>query len=81
MWILWVDKGSEFYNRSLKSWLQGNGIEMYSTLNKRKSAVAEIFIITFNNKMYIYMTSVSKNVNIDKLDDTVNQYNNTFHRI
>ena len=81
MWILWVDKGSEFYNRSLKSWLQGNGIEMYSTLNKRKSAVAEIFIITFNNKMYIYMTSVSKNLNIDKLDDTVNQYNNTFHRI
>ena len=54
---------------------------MYSTLNKRKSVVAEIFIITFNNKMYIYLTSVSKNVNIDKLDDTVNQYNNKFHRI
>ena len=26
------------------------------------------------------MTSISKNVHIDKLDDIVNQYNNTYHR-
>ena len=26
------------------------------------------------------MTSVSKNVYIDKLDDIVNEYNNTYHR-
>ena len=26
------------------------------------------------------MTSVSKNVYIDKLDDIVNKYNNTYHR-
>ena len=26
------------------------------------------------------MTSVSKNVYIDKLDDRVNNYNNTYHR-
>ena len=26
------------------------------------------------------MTSISKNVYIDKLDDIVNQYNNTYHR-
>ena len=29
----WVDKGSEFYNRLMKSWLQDNEIEMYSTHN------------------------------------------------
>ena len=28
-----ADKGSEFYNRSMKSWLQNNNIEMYSTHN------------------------------------------------
>ena len=28
---IWVDKGSEFYDRSVKSWLERNGIEMYST--------------------------------------------------
>ena len=26
------------------------------------------------------MTSISKNVYIDKLDDIVNKYNNTYHR-
>ena len=26
-----VDKGSAFYNRSMKSWLQDNDIEIYST--------------------------------------------------
>ena len=26
---MWVDKASEFYNRSMKSWLEDNGIEMY----------------------------------------------------
>ena len=26
---MWVDKASEFYNRSVKSWLEDNGIGMY----------------------------------------------------
>ena len=29
--------------------------------------------------MYKYMTAVSKTVYIDKLDDIVNKYNNTYH--
>ena len=29
---------------------------------------------------FINMTSISKNVYIDKLDDTVNKYNNKYHR-
>ena len=44
---------------------------MYSTNNKEKSAVAERFIRTIKNKTYKYMTSISKNVCIDKLDDIV----------
>ena len=31
-------------------------------------------------KIYKYMTSISKNMYIDKLDDIVNEYNNTYHR-
>ena len=57
---IWVDKGSEFYNRSMKSWLQENNIEMYSTNNDRKSFVAERFIRTLKNKIYEHMTSISK---------------------
>ena len=66
-----VDKGSEFYNRSIKSWLEKNDVEMYSTHNEGKSVIAERFIRTLKNKIYKYMTSVSKNVYIDKLDDIV----------
>ena len=72
----WVDKGSEFYNISFKKWLKDNDIEMYSTNNEGKSVVAERFIRTLKTKIYKYMTSISKNVYIDKLDDIVNQYNN-----
>ena len=76
---IWVDKGGEFYNRSLKSWLEKNDIEMYSTHNEGKSVVAERFIRTIKSKIYKHMTSISKNVYIDKLDDMINEYNNTKH--
>ena len=53
---------------------------MYSTHDEGKSVVAETFIRTIKNKIYKHMTSISKNVYIDKLDDIVNEYNNTKHR-
>ena len=75
----WVDKGSEFYNRSMKSWLEKSDKEIHSTHNDGRSVIAERFIRTLKNKFYKYMTSVSKNVFIDKLDDIVNKYNNIYH--
>ena len=57
-----------------------NTIKMYSILKEGKSVVAERFIRTLKNKTYKYITSVSKNVYIDTLDDKVNKYNNTYHR-
>ena len=50
----------------MKSWLEKNDMEMYSTLNKGKSVVAETFIRILKNKIYKYMTSISKNMYIDK---------------
>ena len=76
---IWIDKGSEFYNASFTKWLQDNDIVMYSTNNEGKSVVAERFIRMLKSKIYKYMTSISKNVYIDKLDDIVNEYNNTYH--
>ena len=64
---IWVDKGSEFYNNSFKKWLKDNDIEMYSIHNEGKSVVAERFIRTLKTKIYKYMTSISKNVYINKL--------------
>ena len=46
---------------------------MYSTHNQGKSVVVERFIGTWKNKIYKLMIAVSKNVYINK-------YNNTYHR-
>ena len=61
-----VGKGIEFYNNSFKKWLGDNVIEMYSTNNEGKSVIAERVIKALKNKIYKYMTTISKNVYIDK---------------
>ena len=60
--------------------VDGDDIETYSTHDEGKSVVAERFIRTLKTKIYKYMTSVSQNVYINKLDDIVGEYNNTYHR-
>ena len=54
---------------------------MYSTYNEGKSVVTERFIRTLKNKVYKFMTLISKNVYIDKLDNIVNEYSNTYGTI
>ena len=77
---IWIDKGTDFCNNSSKRWLKDNDIEMYSIHNEGKSVVPERFIRRLKKKIYKYMTSISKNVYVDKLDEIVNEYNNTYHR-
>ena len=77
---IWADEGSEFYNSSFEKCLKDNDIEMYLIHNEGKSVVAERFIRTLKTKIYKYMTLISKIVYIDKLNDIVNEYNNTYHR-
>ena len=55
---IWVDKGSEFYNRLMKSWLEKNEIEMYLKHNEGKSVITKRFIGTLRNNIYKYMTSI-----------------------
>ena len=53
---------------------------MYLIQNQGKSVVAERFIGILKTKIYKCMTSVSKNVYINKLDDIVGDYNNKYHK-
>ena len=53
---------------------------MYSTNHQGKSVLAERFIRTLKNKIYKHVEAVSKNVYIDKLDDIINECNNTYNR-
>ena len=66
------DSGRSLYNRSMILWLQNIDIKMYSRFNEEKCSYLK-------NKIYKYMTSISRTVCIDKLDDIVNEYNNTHH--
>ena len=76
---IWVDKGSEFCTKSMESWWQNNDIEKYSAHNDGKSVVAERFIRTLKTEIYKFMTSVSKNMYIDKVNDIVNKYDKIYH--
>ena len=67
---IWVDKRSEIYNRLMKITVTRQLLETYSIHDEGKPVVAETFI----------RTAISKNLYIYKLDDLVNEYNNTYHR-
>ena len=46
---------------------------MYSTHNEEKSVVAERLVRTIKNKIFKCVTSISKNLYIDEVDDIVNK--------
>ena len=54
---LWVDQGSEFYNKPLQERLGNNGILMYSTHNEGKWVIAEWFIKELETKIYKEMVA------------------------
>ena len=70
---IWVDKRSEFYIRSIKSWLQDNNIEMYLTHNEGKSVVDHVTISKYKNIFTIGCTpNLSEEVFVNsKIKNTV----------
>ena len=57
-----------------------NDNKIYSAYNEGKSVVAERFIRTLKNKIFKYMTAISKNIYFDVLNDIIDKYNHTVHR-
>ena len=47
---IWVDKGRESYNRSMKLWLEKNDIEIYSTHNEGKSVLLKDLLEPWQKK-------------------------------
>ena len=64
----------------MKSWLQDNNKKIYSVNIKEESVILERSIRTLKSKIYKYITSISKNMHIDKLN-IVNRYNNIYRVI
>ena len=63
----------------MKSFLQNN-IGIDSICNEGKSVAAERFIRTLRIKFINTWLQYQKNVYIDKLDDKVDKYNNSYHK-
>ena len=71
-------KAVNFTKRSIKFWLEDNDMDMYSAITEGKSVFNGRFIKTLQNKIYKYVTSISKYMYIDKLDHMTKQYINTY---
>jgi len=55
---IWVDKGSEFYNKDFKSWAEENSITIYSTYGESKSVVVERFIRTLKELIENFLQKI-----------------------
>ena len=77
---LWVDEGTEFYNKTFKKFLEDNKINMYHTFNFGKAVVIERFNRTLKQIMWKYFTANNTNTYLNNLPDMVKKYNNTKHR-
>ena len=51
---LWVDKGTELYNRVFRGWLEEDDVEMYSVYNEGKAVVVERFNRTMKERIWRY---------------------------
>lgn len=77
---LYVDQGSEFYNKHLKAFLKTKNITIYSTFGKDKASIAERFNRTIKTKMFKKLLINRSFKWIDILPEIVKEYNASKHR-
>jgi len=77
---LQTDKGKEFYNRPVESWLKEHGILHFSTHGDAKASVVERFNRTLKQRLYRYFTAVNTLQFDDILQELIKGYNATPHR-
>ena len=77
---IWVDQGSEFYNKDFQKWIKDNNIVMYSTYGEFKSAVVERFIRTLKDMMTKEFTEKNTRNWVKLLPKVLDMYNNRFHK-
>ena len=77
---IWVDQGSEFYNRDVSRVLKKHNITLYSVISPIKSGPAERVVRTFKTRLYRYLMENVTWRYVDVLDDLVIGYNNTQHK-
>jgi len=76
---IWVDKGSEFYNKEFLAWTKSQNIVVYSTYGDSKSVVVERFIRTLKELLSKKMSATRSHAWIKMLPNTVKFYNQKYH--
>ena len=76
---IWIDKGSEFLNRTLQNFLKEHNSRLYNSENELKSCVVERFIRTLKTDMFRMFTASRTREYISKLDGLVSRYNSRVH--
>ena len=76
-----VDDGKEFWNRSVKEFMNENNIKMFSTASGQKASIVERFNRTLKTRMFKYFTANNTLRYIDVLNSLVDSYNSRKHRI
>ena len=77
---LQTDKGKEFLNTKVQSFLRENGIQLFTTESDKKASIVERFNRTMKGRMYKYFTANNTYRYVDVLQSLVDGYNNTKHR-
>ena len=75
-----TDKGTEYLNRYVNSYLKEEGIKHFETQNQPKSSYAERAIRTVKTRLTRYMTHKQTHKWVDVLGEITRSYNNTYHR-
>lgn len=76
-----TDKGTEFYNETMKNYLDKLNINHFSTENSDiKCSIAERAIRTIKQKLWRYFTHTGNNLYVDVLQNFVKSYNHSVHR-
>ncbi len=77
---IWVDKGTEFYNKSFKAWASSKDITIYSTFGDSKSVVVERFIRTLRDLLATKFSAAHSQAWVKMLPSIMNFYNHKYHK-
>ena len=77
---IWVDRGSEFYNKEFMDWAKKKNITVYSTYGESKSVVVERFIRTLKELITRKFTSTNLRNWVKILPGILKFYNNKYHK-
>jgi hypothetical protein len=79
--MIQTDRGGEFQNRLVKSFLEKTGVKLYFAYNRDiKASVVERFNRTLKSRMFKYFTSKGTRRYVDVLNQLIEGYNHSYHR-